>query len=623
MNRNKTLALAGTGLWFAIPSASPAMSFEERMEAMEKRVLEMEQRLEKSEGENARLRKQLAAQPAATPAASAAQAGVNTPDLKTLDQKIRLVERKLEIDKATVEAAKKTTATVEADPSTGFRIKSASGDHQLFLRGYVQTDGDFFMDDKHSNAVGVGLNASGQPNPIQQGTGLGTDKFWVRRARLQTGGTLFKYNDFLVGVDFGQGQARLFDAYMDMHYFPFASLSVGKQRGPVGLERALTATNLVFAERAYVSEIVPNREIGAMLHGEFGYPGYKPQYRGPNNLANFFTYQVGVYNGTLDNQAVQNVDTTSFDNKAFEGRLFAHPFQHTGIAALDGLGLGFAGTYATPTRQGNMPSLLSVGQNTILSYATGTTLTGSSVATAATQSNTPATGQTTTTTTTTTSSTAFSAALSNGEQYHIAPQGYWYWGPFGLMAEYALSSQDLAVQQTDSTTTAVKTDVKSTVAPNTTRTTSKTTTTVAAGQPVTVNQTRQNNQAWHVSLSYVLTGEDNTFMGVKPSHNFNPFEGQWGAFQIGTRWTELDIDKDTFKNFGTGSKPVYLFADPRASVQHATTWGISTSWWLNQNTKIMADYEQTYFQGGAVNSAKQVVDRPMEKVFFTRFQLSY
>lgn len=624
MNNRWTQRLAtGAGAAWLVGFAptAPALTDEQRFERLERHILELEKRLEHSETENAKLRAKLS--PSAASAEAPARTTAVDPQVKALDQKVKVLERKLEVDKEAADNAKKTQAKIEAGPDTGFRITSADGENQLRLRGFVQADGDFFLDDNPHNGEGVGLNAAGQPNPIQAGTGLGVDKFTIRRARLQFAGTLFKYADFLVAPDFGGGQARLFDATLDLHYFRFASLAVGKQKAPVSLERIQAAPHLLFVERAYPTELAPNRDIGVMLHGEFGKPGYEPKYTFVNQSTEFLSYQFGVFNGTADNQAVQNSDTATFDDKAFDGRIFSHPFQHSGVDSLEGLGLGVAGSYGTPTNQNNLPALVSPGQNNILTYATGTTQAGSSTAVAVTQANTPETGKQTITTTTTTTTTSFSAALADGERYRIYPQAYWYWGPFGLFGEYAYSSQDLAVQQTDTTTTAVKTDVRSTVASNTTSTTSKTTTSASASGPRNVNPTRQDNQAWQIAASYVLTGEDNTFQGVKPRHPFNPFEGQWGAWQLAARWSELDIDKDTFKNFGTASKPVYLFSDPRSSVQHATSWAVGFNWWLNQNLKFMADYEQTHFEGGAVNTEKQVVDRPTEKVFFTRFQFTY
>ena len=138
-----------------------------------------------------------------------------------------------------------------------------------------------------------------------------------------------------------------------------------------------------------------------------------------------------------------------------------------------------------------------------------------------------------------------------------------------------------------------------------------------------VVSTRQNNHAWQLAASYVVTGEDNSFQGVKPRQPFNPYNGTWGALQLAFRWSELDIDRDLFTNYGTVANPRYLWSDPRNSIQHATSWALGANWFLNSNVKLTANYEQTYFNGGAQTAAFQVTDRPSEKVFITRFQLNY
>ena len=565
------LASAGVEVAEAASSKAKASSSKDaQIEALTRRLELLEKRLEESESRNLRA---AAIQPAATKAAEA-----ESPAVKQLDQKVKVIERKLEVDKEVAEAAKKTAPKFEVG-SSGFKWSSADDAFQLRIRGYVQADGDFFMDDSHSAS----------PNPVnQQCCGLGVDKFWIRRARLNVDGTLWKYADFRIAPDFANGgTVSLFDAYTDLHYFPFASLTAGKQKGPVGLERLQSATALTFPERAYPTQLVPNRDIGIMLHGEFAKPGYSTQYGGPHNFNDFITYQVGVFNGVADQQNPANSQTASFDHKDFEGRVFAHPFQHSGISPLEGFGVGLAGTYGSPQYQ-TLYNLVSPGQNTILSYQN--TSTQSAITTPS--------GNVVSSTTTTTVATA------NGDRTRITPQAYWYWGPFGLMGEWVNSTQELNGLRTDST-----------LVPGSSRPV------LTTRNNANVNQ---SNTAWQVTASYVLTGEDNGFQMIKPRHPFDPFNGTWGAFQIVGRWHELDIDKDTFTNYGTASRPVYLFSDPRTSVQHATTWGVGANWWLNTNIKIMADYEQTYFNGGATNATRTAVfNRPDEKVFFTRFQVAF
>ena len=322
------------------------------------------------------------------------------------------------------------------------------------------------------------------------------------------------------------------------------------------MERLQDISKSQFVDLAYPTQLAPNRDIGILLHGEFTAPGRERKSSNglPSNFKDLFQYQVGVFNGTADNTNVANVTTSTYDNKEFEGRIFAHPFQLTDIGLMQGLGMGLTGTYGQP--KGLTPTnLQSPGSETIVTYVTGTAL--------------------------------------NGDHHRLIPQGYWYYGPYGVFTEYAMSWQTL----TSATSTTVKQQ--------------------------TINQ---QNSGWQVSTSYVLTGEDNTYQGVKPRKPFDPYNGSWGALQFLARWSELSIDKNTFTNIGTLKTPFYGFANPAGSIKNATSWTVGLNWYLNNNIKLVADYEQTYYKGGAASTLgtpSPVMDRPMERVFMTRVQVYF
>ena len=427
-------------------------------------------------------------------------------------------------EQAIKEAEGPKTPKLEVGP-TGFRLSSYDGAHFVNIRGSVQTDGKFFMDDKDKdNTAGSNL----------------TDKFELKQARIRLEGRLLKYFDFKIMPDFGGGSIRLQDAFFDTHYFSFASLNIGKQKVPLILERLQGDNDFTFLERAYPTYLASNRDVGVMLHGEFARPGHDAEYTGTLDFKNFISYQLGVFNGVGDNGFSNNTDVD--DNKEFAGRIWAHPFQPSGIAILDKLGIGVSGSWQQPHNESltNLPS--PNGQNTIVDYSKR----GSGIT---------------------------SLTASGGDHSRVSPQAYWYYGPYGLLGESAVSSQELLA--------------------------------ITGGQKADI---RQINKAWQVQASYVVTGEDNTFQSVKPRENFDPRNGKWGALQLAARLTGLDIDDDTF-----------AFLDPDNSVNHASTWTVGANWFLNRYTRIMADYEETYFDGGAANGE----DRRTEKVFSTRFQLSF
>ena len=97
---------------------------------------------------------------------------------------------------------------------------------------------------------------------------------------------------------------------------------------------------------------------------------------------------------------------------------------------------------------------------------------------------------------------------ANGTHWRISPQAYYYYGPFGLLGEYVISDQQVAT-------------------------------------PPAKNVDLQNT-AWEVSGSWLLTGEDASYSGITPRHNFDPRNNQWGAWQVVARYAELNIDRRRF-----------------------------------------------------------------------------
>ncbi|HWO99574.1 MAG TPA: porin [Methylococcus sp.] len=557
MFKRKILVLAVTtlgGLGSLAPLAAGAKTHDERVDLLEARIRELEAKLEK-----------------ALAASAEKQAAAPAPDLKKIDQKVKLIERKLEVEKEASDAKwAKLPKNVELG-TQGLKVVSQDENFILYMRALIQADGSYFMDDSQA---GDATNPGGDSL---------ADKFYMRRVRPILEGTVWKWFDYRIMPDFGSGQTRLFDAYADFRYFRQASMAAGKFKAPVSLERLQSATALPFIERAYPTQLAPNRDVGFMLHGEFDKPGYPtdfskldrnqtyggnfPMYMYPD----FFSYQVGIFDGSRNNG---NIDSDTNDSKEYQARIFAHPFLHSGIESLEGLGLGIAGTWGQPNDD-RLSNYQSPGLNNIFVYN--------------------------------------NAARADGTQYRIYPQGYWIWGPFQLVGEYALSNLDVANQS------------------------------IIGGHTVNKYETNQNDQAWNVTVSYMLTGEENVFLrqgirprhpfdpmyGIRPDRPFNPTEGHWGAFQVAARWTYIDFDDGIFENVGTASKPNYPFADPRNSVSAATTWALGLNWWLNPNVKLMVDYSQTSFDDGAGVFDKKgaltpvVASRETEKVWQTRIQLGF
>lgn len=264
--------------------------------------------------------------------------------LEELDQKLKILERKAELEREQAAEKAKTAASAAAGKD-GFALKSADGAFQLKLRGYIHVDGRAFLDDEERPA---------------------TDTFIVRRARPIVEGTLFSRFDFRIMPDFGGGTTVLQDATIDLRFSPAVKVRAGKFKPPVGLERLQSATDLLFIERSLPTNLVPNRDLGVQLFGDLA------QER--------VSWAVGAFNGVVDGGSG---DGDNNDGKDLAARLFLQPWvQHKG-AALSGLGFGLAastgkqeGTLAAPS----LPTFRSAGQQAFFSYRSDATAAGTTVA---------------------------------------------------------------------------------------------------------------------------------------------------------------------------------------------------------------------------------------------------
>jgi phosphate-selective porin OprO/OprP len=125
---------------------------------------------------------------------------------------------------------------------------------------------------------------------------------------------------------------------------------------------------------------------------------------------------------------------------------------------------------------------------------------------------------------------------------------------------------------------------------------------------------KPNNMAYNVEASYVLTGEDASYSGVVPRHDFNPANGQWGAFELVGRYGELKLDGALFSE---------NFANLNTSISKENAWAAGINWYLNRNVKLAFAYEQTKFTRGAAVTGDSNGNRKTENLFTGLAQLSF
>jgi phosphate-selective porin OprO/OprP len=137
---------------------------------------------------------------------------------------------------------------------------------------------------------------------------------------------------------------------------------------------------------------------------------------------------------------------------------------------------------------------------------------------------------------------------------------------------------------------------------------------IASEAKLTKTTKRQavKNDGWQVAGSYVLTGEDASYKGIAPLRPFNLKKGDWGAFELTGRYSTLDIDNKIFDSALTTNSI-------NSTPTEARAWTAGLNWYLNRNTKLVFNWEQAKYKGGAAGGA----DRITENLLLSRFQVSF
>src|SRR5262249_20338154 len=252
--------------------------------------------------------------------------------------------------------------------------------------------------------------------------------------------------------------------------------------------------NLLFIDRSLSSNLATPEDVGLQLIGTAA--------RGA------LTYQVGGTNGVNDGDTS---DGDSGDSKDLVARVFAQPFKNQPQSPLQGLGIGVGLTTGGRDHESvaNV-SYRTAGRSPFFAYNRG--------------------------------------VVASGTQSRLAPQLYYYAGPFSLMAEQMTSSVDLRNGTTRGTVT---------------------------------------NRAWFAQASSVLTGEKAAYaQDVVPRRPLDPRTGGWGALELAARYSQLRVDSDAFR---------LGFADPNESASHASSLTLGLNWYLNAALKLQLNYERTDF----------------------------
>ena len=517
MKLNRLIILAIAGLPFAFPALAQDNTATNSTEAAEIQTLKQEIQA---------LDQKVQALEQRHDAEQQAPADISKEQIQTLDQKVRVLERLRENDQDAAAAVAKAQPKISLG-SGGFSFSSADSNFVATLHGLVQVDSRTFQHDNH----------------IQ-----GNDGILLRRARPIFSGTVFHDFDFQFTPEFGNGTPgaasaatapSIYDAFVNYRYSPALQIEAGKFKPPVGLEYLQSDSFMFFNERSLATDLIPGRDLGFELHGDLD--------------GGLLSYAAGIFNGVGDGQ--RNTSNTAFqNNRELDARLFVQPFKKSKTVALQNLGIGVGGSWGTSsitntlglpnTTGGTLAGFYTDGQQQFFAY----------------------------------NPTGGGAVVAHGTHWRLSPQGYYYYGPFGLLGEYVISDQGVE-------------------------------------NSATLQTANLKNKAWDIAGGWVLTGEDATYTGVTPRHPFDPRNGNWGALQLVARYAELDVDKAAFP----------IFANPATSASEAHSWSVGLNWYLNKNIRVNTSFSRTTFTGGggAGTTVPAAVTQHPEDVLFTRVQLSF
>jgi phosphate-selective porin OprO/OprP len=352
------------------------------------------------------------------------------------------------------------------------------------------------------------------------GSSADTDSIVLRRVRPTLYGTVYKYVDYFIRPDFGLGTTAIYDAYIQLNYLSWAQVRAGKFKPPIGMERLQSDDDTNFVERGLPTLLVPQRDIGYQI--------------GADLFHRRVSYQVGVFNGVPDSSI--GTDTAVSNHRDYAARIFLTPFAPNTGSLLNGLGLGFAASGGNTDGEA-LPSFKTFGQQSFFTFASGVT--------------------------------------AAGHRTRLAPQGYYYVGPFGILTEYGLNEEGFQ---------------KGTVRRN-----------IAF-------------RAYQGQVTYILTGEKKSFASPTPKHSFDPLHrssgGGWGAIELAVRVGDFEAENGIY---------TYGLVNPAVTPRHLHEWTGGVNWYLNRLVRISGDYGVTSFGGGAANNG----NKPVEKVFILRFQINF
>ncbi|HLW66797.1 MAG TPA: porin [Gemmataceae bacterium] len=156
----------------------------------------------------------------------------------------------------------------------GFFLRSEDNNFVLRITGQIQTDYKTFID---------------QPDPADINT------FLLRRARFGIEANMFQYYEFRFLPDFAPPLPVIQDSYLNVHYVDWFQFEAGRFKQPLSYEQLIQDRFVPTMERSLIDQLVPQRDWGAMIHGQ-------------KLFGDRFDYYVAVHDGIINGGTIDNND---------------------------------------------------------------------------------------------------------------------------------------------------------------------------------------------------------------------------------------------------------------------------------------------------------------------------
>ena len=426
--------------------------------------------------------------------------------------------------------------------SNSFKYETPDQKQGLYFKGIISGRADGFL-----SSQGLILNMGTTAHELKTQNNI--IRNWLLLASPIIEAKLNDYIRLYFHPDLGQNQKRLFDANVTLDYLRSFRFMAGLQTSLItGFEP------FVFNYGGFTRNMSPFKEIAIKMFGEIG-PSISRAYSYQNEygIQSWFYYELAITNGAADASfpGVIPFEVTS-QNNLYQGSQL-----NTGSKAFEGRvfmnpfileqdhplqHFGFGFSGSASTEVNR------IGLPAFLSIGRNAIFQFNN------------------------GNDKFS--IAHGRRNRIHPQFLWYRKNIAVVADYINSAQQLSNK--------FFSNIK---------------------EYPTISQINKAGQALFI---WNITGEEFAWNFNKPFNNFRPFDKyNIGAFQLGLRYSMLNIDPNTFNYYDTTNdgRTIYKYSDPRTSVQRADGYSVVLNWFWNINFKLSTEFSYTKFKGGCSTGA--------------------